>query len=565
MVINLYFILSVCSVLCTWIYMFKWRRHFNVHFTLLYAFAPFVTLGYLARVLSTNLQEALLANKIIYVGGCFFPLLCTLCIMHLCKVRTRKSVAIAFFTISAFIYGCSLTIGYSDLYYKNVTFSIRNGAGMLIKEYGPLHIFLYLALIGYMAFGIFILFHAYLTKHKVSTKNLYLLFLCEFFNILSYALGRITNTEIEWLPLSYVITQAIFLIIISRICLYDINSTVIDSLIQNNDTGFISFDWKKIYLGCNPTAERYLPELILLKVDQPIPQEMTIFRMFQDCFAELELTHTPVTRTLNREGRTFLLRFGYLYDGRTKRGYQIVISDETQQQQYIDLLNDYSTDLEHEVAAKTRHIQEIQDKMILGIADIVESRDNSTGGHIKRTSHVVNILIQEMKKDSSLKLSNRFYENVIKAAPMHDLGKIAIDDDILRKPGKFTPEEFEQMKMHAAKGAEIVRKALEGINDKAFQEIAENIAHYHHERWDGSGYPLQLQGENIPLEARIMAIADVYDALVSKRCYKDSMSFDAAYDIIQQGMGTQFDANLNKYFINCRQALETFYKEYNEA
>lgn len=158
-------------------------------------------------------------------------------------------------------------------------------------------------------------------------------------------------------------------------------------------------------------------------------------------------------------------------------------------------------------------------------------------------------------------LDDEFCKYVIKAAPMHDLGKIAVDDAVLRKPGRFTPEEFEEMKKHAAKGAEIVHKVLADIEEPRFQIIAENVAHYHHERWDGSGYPEHIKGETIPLEARIMAIADVYDALVSKRCYKDSMSFEQAFNIIEEGMGTQFDERLNKYFLASREKLETYYKE----
>ena len=142
---------------------------------------------------------------------------------------------------------------------------------------------------------------------------------------------------------------------------------------------------------------------------------------------------------------------------------------------------------------------------------------------------------------------------------MHDLGKIAVDDDILRKPGRFTPGEYDQMKRHAAEGARIVHEILEGTEDEDFRRIAENVAHYHHERWDGSGYPEGLRGEEIPLEARIMAVADVYDALVSKRVYKDSMPFDKADAIILSGMGTQFDPALQPFYAAARPKLEAYY------
>ena len=201
----------------------------------------------------------------------------------------------------------------------------------------------------------------------------------------------------------------------------------------------------------------------------------------------------------------------------------------------------------------------LQDKLVLGMSTMVEGRDNSTGGHIKRTSNVVRLLVEEMMKDPSLELNHSFYQNVIKAAPMHDLGKITIDDAILRKPGKFTPEEYEVMKTHSPEGAKILEQILKDVTDKSLEGIAINVAHYHHERWDGKGYPNGLKGDDIPLEARIMAIADVYDALVSKRVYKDEFSFDDANRIIMENMGKQFDPSLEKYFVRAKPKIEKYY------
>ena len=147
---------------------------------------------------------------------------------------------------------------------------------------------------------------------------------------------------------------------------------------------------------------------------------------------------------------------------------------------------------------------------------------------------------------------------------MHDLGKIAVDDAVLRKPGKFEPEEFEKMKQHAAEGARIVKEILKATDDADFRIVAENVAHYHHERWDGSGYPEGLKEEHIPLEARIMAIADVYDALVSKRVYKESMSFEKADAIIMEGMGKHFDEKLKPFYVAARPKLEAYYKRMNK-
>ena len=157
-------------------------------------------------------------------------------------------------------------------------------------------------------------------------------------------------------------------------------------------------------------------------------------------------------------------------------------------------------------------------------------------------------------------LTEEFCKNMIQAAPMHDLGKIAVDDAVLRKPGKFTPEEYEKMKAHAAEGARIVDSILEGTDNEAFHKVARNVAHYHHERWDGSGYPEGLKGEEIPIEARIMAIADVYDALVSKRVYKDKFSFDDADRIMMESMGKHFDKRLERYYLSAKPVLEEYYR-----
>ena len=216
------------------------------------------------------------------------------------------------------------------------------------------------------------------------------------------------------------------------------------------------------------------------------------------------------------------------------------------------------------VDEKTRGLREMHDRLIMSMATMVESRDNSTGGHIKRTSVGVKLLTDEMVRDEACDLDETFVRNIIKAAPMHDLGKIAVPDSILQFNGRYEPWQFEQMKRHAPEGARIVHEILEGTDDEEFHHIAENVAHYHHERWDGSGYPDGLKGEEIPLEARIMAIADVYDALVSKRCYKDSLSFEKADSIIMEGMGTQFDKSLEKYYVAARPKLEEYYKSLPE-
>lgn len=213
--------------------------------------------------------------------------------------------------------------------------------------------------------------------------------------------------------------------------------------------------------------------------------------------------------------------------------------------------------LEDKLRERTQHISHIQEMMVLGMSTMVESRDNSTGGHIKRTSAVVKIFSRQLI--GSYGLTPDFLNMVTRAAPMHDLGKIAVDDVILRKQGRFTDEEYAAMKKHSAEGAKIVEQILKGVEEESFVRIAVNIAHYHHEKWDGNGYPTGISGENIPIEARIMALADVFDALVSKRCYKEAYSYDKAFDIIESSLGSHFDPELGRVFMTCRPELENLY------
>ncbi len=197
-------------------------------------------------------------------------------------------------------------------------------------------------------------------------------------------------------------------------------------------------------------------------------------------------------------------------------------------------------------------VERIQRTMISSLATVVEERDEDTGGHIQRTEEYVAKLTVRMKKQERYaRLTEEYYRCVILAAPMHDIGKIKIPDVILDKPGRLDEAEFEIMKKHAAYGAEIIRKTMRNVEEKDYFEIACNIARHHHERYDGTGYPDGLKGEDIPLEARIMALADVYDALISERVYKPAFSKEKARSILQEGSGTQFDPHLVPLFLEC--------------
>jgi putative two-component system response regulator len=458
-------------------------------------------------------------------------------------------------------------MGINDLYYKNVSIAKEGGVTVLVKEYGILHPVYYAMLVIYFLLGMGAIAYSYFKKNQVSKHFIALLALPEILSFISFFASR-TLTQafgfpnIELVPFVYDVALVVYLIITHNLALYNVSDTVIESIVQKGDNGFISFDFKFRYLGSDETAKKIFPELKDLVVDKPIKNNRlseSLLKWLKD-FANDNSCDKVYYKT---DKQTYIVHINYLYDGgKHKRGYQIYTSDDTKNQQYIALLDNFNTELQEEVAQKTKNIIEMHDNLILSLAIMVDSRDNFTGGHIRRTSDGVRILVNEMMYGGEYELSDQFCRNIIKAAPMHDLGKITVDDAILRKPGPFTEEEFNIMKTHTVEGTRIVHEILKGTDDDEFRVIAENIAHYHHENWDGSGYPDGLKGEEIPLEARIMAIIDVYDALVSRRAYKEKMSFKKANEIILDGMGSHFDKHLEPYYIAARPKLEQYYREH---
>lgn len=558
-----YAILFILSLLMAGIYAGIWRKRFSAFLTLNFSFIPIVNLGYYILASSQTVPEAILGIKISYLGV-YAHVFIMYAIFNLCNLNIKKSIRLILLGISTFFFLSSLSIGSSSIFYKSISGEIVGKNLILHKEYGILHTLYYIQILIYMVITICATIYAFRKKNDVSRCNLRYMLACEAIPVLTFFIGRLFHLKVDLLPLSYVLCEAVLLMISRRIVLYDVTETVIETIAFNGKTGFVSFDDSFNYLGSNQIAKNIYPGLEELKVDDSVLQHPELSRDVIDNIRKYVINPKKNSFLKNFGEQIYQVDINKLYDGRVNRGYILYMQDDTKDQKYISLLNGFNDKLRDEVNQKTENIVAMHNKLILSMAAMVESRDNSTGGHIKRTSDVVNILIEEIQKDKSddrLILTNEFCHNIIKAAPMHDLGKIAVDDAILRKPGRFTDEEFEKMKTHAEEGARIVHEILKDTDDQAFHILAENVAHYHHERWDGSGYPKGLKGEEIPLEARIMAVADVYDALVSKRVYKEAMSFEKADSIMMESFGKHFDKQLEKYYVAARSKLEDYYSK----
>lgn len=214
-----------------------------------------------------------------------------------------------------------------------------------------------------------------------------------------------------------------------------------------------------------------------------------------------------------------------------------------------------------------RRMENYNSEIVTSFATLVESRDSSTGSHVKRTKSYVKILLDEIKTNNlySSIMTKDFEDKMMNTAPMHDIGKISIPDTILQKPGKLTDEEYSVMKKHSVLGGEIIQEIFKDMDDKEFLNIAYDVTRYHHEKWNGNGYPEGLVGKEIPFSARIMAIADVFDAISAKRCYRDAMPLEKCFAIIKEGKGVDFDPVLTDLFLNAREKVEKVCKESQEG
>ncbi len=233
-----------------------------------------------------------------------------------------------------------------------------------------------------------------------------------------------------------------------------------------------------------------------------------------------------------------------------------------------NLLQDQNKNLESLVKDRTLKLAKMQDAIIMAMASLAETRDNETGNHIRRTQNYVAALARQLKDMPrfSSELTDENIELLYKSAPLHDIGKVGIPDNILLKPGKLTSEEFEVMKMHTHYGRETILSVERYLGESnEFLRFAREITYSHQEKWDGSGYPENLSGDAIPISARLMAVADVYDALISRRVYKPAFSHEEAIDIMRKGRGSHFDPDILDVFLKITEEFKQIALRYRES
>jgi len=293
--------------------------------------------------------------------------------------------------------------------------------------------------------------------------------------------------------------------------------------------------------------EKNIPDLILLDVEMP---EMNGYEVIKVIKSKNETKDIPVIfLTAKTDGDSELegLSLGAI-DYITKPFSPSLLLKRIET--HLELAN-YNKHLQEMVAVKTKSVLELQSAILKTMAELVECRDDITGGHIERTTYYLSALLDAMQIYDLFKdrISEWDLKLVLQSAQLHDVGKISIKDGVLQKPGKLTPEEFEEIKKHTVFGEKIIEKIKQNTTERIFLEHAGIFAATHHEKWNGSGYPRGLKGEEIPFQGRLMAIADVYDALVSERPYKKPYTHEEAVNIIKEGRGSHFDPDLVDLFL----------------
>ena len=313
------------------------------------------------------------------------------------------------------------------------------------------------------------------------------------------------------------------------------------------------------------------PDLILLDIMMPGLSGYDVCKILKDDPATLHIPIIFLTAMTAAEEERKGLELGAV-DFITKPVNPPImlarVSTQLQVKVAADFLRDKNDYLEAEVQRRGRELAAIQDVTILAMASLAETRDNDTGNHIRRTQHYMRLLADQLRTHPRFDrfLDDKTIDILFKSAPLHDIGKVGIPDRILLKPGRFEPHEFEIMKTHCKLGRDAIQHAEDQLGlEVEFLYHAKQIAYSHQEKWDGSGYPEGLAGDAIPISARMMAVADVYDALISRRVYKEGMPHEKAVSIITEGRGQHFDPDIVDAFLAAKDQFRAIALEFADS
>jgi len=482
--------------------------------------------GYNLELQATTFESAYYATIFSYIGEPFMLISIFFLVSTFYDVKIPKWLFIVLVIFALSIPVLVYTNDYHHLYYDSVGFDPDAVYSSLVLDHGPLYYLNALISIVCVLLTTITIVRGYKTTKSVMKKRLSVYsFLMVFFGIsgyIVYFLGLSGGYDTTMLGLS---TVVVFLAILYFRCrAFDVVDRAKDYALDLSTDGIIIYDDADRIVYKNAAAEKILSNLIPEESLKDLAGGETVRKVDDVIYSikETEITH----------------RNDYL-------GRSIEISD-------ISESYNYRSQLEKAVKATKEKLEGIQRTILGSFASLVEARSLETGDHIRRVSVYTEKIAKSLVKQGRYAelLTDEYVKMLVNSSPLHDIGKISISDTILLKPGKLTDEEFDEMKKHAAIGAEVIKVTMSGLESKEYVDMAADIALYHHERWDGKGYPCRLMGADIPLAARIVAVADCFDAMTSKRCYKDAFTDEQALEIIKEEAGTHFDPEVVKAFLD---------------
>lgn len=311
------------------------------------------------------------------------------------------------------------------------------------------------------------------------------------------------------------------------------------------------------------------PDLILLDISMPDLDGFKLCSMIKEIS---EIKNIPIIFVTVHASSEFVVKgfecggVDYIVKPFNAEEVKVRVATHLKIQELQNKLSEVNKNLERKVQEQIVKISDAQMETIYSLAKLAQSRDDDTGQHLERVRRYCSVIAENLSQDPrySDEIDEKFIKNIFNASPLHDIGKVGIPDDILLCPRRFTPEEFEIMKTHTTIGFDTLSEVHTKFGDNSFIDMGKVIARSHHERWDGNGYPDKLKGDEIPLSARIMALADVYDALTSERVYKKAFSQEESIRIIKEGSGTQFDPAIIDAFSATESEFYKIKKEYDE-
>ncbi|MBQ9494898.1 MAG: HD domain-containing protein [Treponema sp.] len=542
----------------------RWQASEERKLIMIMLFAGFlVQLGHWSAVQSPSNSTDILvfAVKLEYFGTCMLYCVFLILGMRYFQINMPTWAYWIIIVTSALFLVVTLTFDKHQLFYISYHVEKIDGINVLVKRYGIFHTLYYVMIV----LADIVITVVFIKTVKAGNKNRIrtnlLLYLAVMIPSICYFIGIVFRTEpFKMVPVGITLASAICLYLITTRKYLDIKDFAQTTLINSLEDAIIVVDTSYRLKYYNTCAANIFPVLRTIRMDELLNDKS---KELNELYSPLLYDNVENVEDYESNGKVYKPEVKPIVDSyKNIEGYILGLQDITTEREKEHILQRYNNSLRAQVSIQTHRLSDIQDDMIRGFATLAEGHDLVSGKHVRRTSSYAWIIATEMRRQNMHMdiIDDEWIETLRKIAPLHDIGKISITDAILNKPKKLTHKEYEIMKTHTVIGAEIIRTIMRN-NDKQYIEMASNVAKHHHERWDGTGYPDGLTKEMIPLEARILAVADVFDAIVSKRPYKEVNPVSDAFDIIEHGSGTHFDPEVVQAFLACREEVVEVYEE----